>query len=145
MFISMSNCSTIWTGGHIVGEVKNGTFRKSIYASRHLLRKPPAICLSVDSLNQAEAVGAKSIEVKDKETGRVYTCTVTHFKQYAFDMQRGGYEAQKALPLSYWNVSGGTVTKSAVNVTPSLKHESTDTPAPEYKPTDIQLSLFAGM
>lgn len=137
----MSSISKIWTGNRVVGEVVDGTFKKSIYASRHLLRRPPAICLSVESLNQAEQAGAKVIEVNDKESGLVYSCTVTHFRQYAFDLQRGGYEAQKALPLSYWNVSGGTVTN-----TPALKHESTDTDAPKYgKPSEIQLSLFAGM
>jgi len=136
----MSSITKIFVGGRVVGEIAKGTFKKSVKSSTGFLHSPPSIALSVDSLTQAEQAGAQNIEVKDKETGRVYSCTVTHFRQYSFDLQRGGYEAQKALPLSYWNVSGGTVTN-----TPALKHESTHTDAPEYKPVDVQLSLFAGM
>lgn len=129
----------IYNGAQVIGEVKSGTFRKSIFASRHMLRQPPAISLSVDSLRQAEAVGAQNIEVKERESGLVYSCTLTHFRQYSFDLQRGGFESQKALCLKFWNVSGGTS-----HVTDAPKHSSTDTPAPEYAaPTEIQLSLFA--
>lgn len=124
----------------MVGEVANGTFKKSVKSSTGFLHSPPAICLSVESLAQAEQAGAQSLEVTDKESGLKYTCTLTHFRQYAFDLQRGGYEAQKALPLGYWNVSGGTVTN-----TPAPKHESTDAPAPKYAaPSEIQLT-FTGM
>lgn len=138
----MSSITKIWAGGRVVGEVAKGTFRKSVKSSTGFLHSPPAIALSVDSLNQAESVGASVIEVKDKETGRVYACTVTHFRTYAFDLQRGGYEAQKALPLSYWNVSGGTVT----NTPAPMKSAETVTPAPEYsKPEAVQMSLFVGM
>jgi hypothetical protein len=126
----------VWNGAQVVGKVEAGTFKKSIFASRHMLRQPPAISLSVDSLRQAEFYGAQNIEVKERESGLVYSCTMTHFKQYSFDLQRGAYEKQRALPLSFWNITGGT---------------STDTPAPVYheaeavKPEAVQMSLFAGM
>lgn len=132
--------NAIWTRGRVVGKVDGKTFKKRVKASTGFLHSPPAICLSIESLSQIESVGAKSIEVTDTESGLKYACTLSHFKQYAFDLQRGGYEAQKALPLSYWNVSG-----EASHVTPAPKHESTDTPAPKYaEPSEMQLT-FTGM
>lgn len=138
------NQNAIWTRGRVVGTVSGETFKKSVKASSGFLHSPPAICLSLESIQQIQERGVNRIEVTDTESGRVYTVTLTHFLQYAFDLQRGGYEAQKALPLSYWNVSGGHV-KAAVNHTPAPKHESTDTPAPKYAaPSEIQLT-FMGM
>ncbi len=131
----MSKYSII-VSGRYVGKVDGDTFKKSIKGSKHILRTPRAIALSVESLAQAEQAGAQKIEVKDKESGLVYSCTVTHFRQYAFDLQRGGYESQKALCLSSWNVSGGNApSKSAVNVTPAAVYAA---------PSEIQLSLFGG-
>ena len=71
------------------------------------MRQPRAIALSVESLRQAEAFGAHDIEIKDTESGIIYSCSVLHFKRFCFDLQRGGYEAQKALPLDRFNFTGG--------------------------------------
>lgn len=133
----MSDCSTdltpdsfqIRVAGCKVGEVASGVFRKSISGSRHILRKPRALALSIESLKQAEQVGAVEIEITDKESRKVYSCSVEHFKEHAFPIQRGGFEPQLALligdfditsPLEYqsravvgavYNIGGETFTR----------------------------------
>lgn len=116
----MNNSSTlsnresfqIHVGGRYVGEVVGGIFKKNIIGSRHILRKPPAIALSVESLEQAEGAGARDIQVRDIESGRFYTCTVEHFRHYCFPLQRGGFEPQLALPLERFDVSSPLVIAS---------------------------------
>ena len=95
----------IHVAGRHVGVVENGIFKKTITGSRHILRKPPAIALSVESLQQAEHAGADEINITDIETGCVYACTVEHFKGYSFPLQRGGFEPQLALALEQFDVS----------------------------------------
>lgn len=40
----------IHVAGRHVGDVEKGVFKKTISGSRHILRKPPAIALSVEAL-----------------------------------------------------------------------------------------------
>lgn len=100
-FSTQSNQASnrIHVAGRIVGEVASGIFKKSILGSRHILHKPRAIALSVESLTQAEQFGASEIQITDKESKWVYSCSVEHFKEYAFPIQRGGFEPQLALPI----------------------------------------------
>ncbi len=95
----------IRVAGYKVGEVTSGVFKKSISGSRHILRKPRAIALAVESLKQAEQVGASEIQITDKETGKVYSCSIERFKEYSFPIQRGGFEPQLALPIERFNTS----------------------------------------
>lgn len=103
----MSDCSTkkIFTSGRVVGKVVGDVFKKNIFGSRHILHKPCAIALSVESLNQAEKVGAHEIQITDKETGALYACPFERFKEYAFPIQRGGFEPQMALTLDRFDVT----------------------------------------
>jgi len=103
----MSDCSMkkIYTDGRVVGEVVGEVFKKNISGSRHILHKPRAIALSVESLNQAEKVGALEIQITDKENGDLYACPFERFKEYAFPIQRGGFEPQMALTLDRFDVS----------------------------------------
>ncbi len=102
----------IRVSGRLVGEVTNGIFKKTISGSRHILRKPPAIALSVESLQQAERVGAHDIQITDIDLGCVYACTLQHFKSHAFPLQRGGFEPQLALRLELFDVSSPLEIKS---------------------------------
>ena len=95
----------IQVSGHHVGDVVSGVFKKRISGSRHILRKPRALALSIESLKQAEQVGAHEIEITDKESKKVYSCSVEHFKEHAFPLQRGGFEPQLALTLDLFDVS----------------------------------------
>lgn len=91
--------------GRYVGDVKDGVFHKVIKGSRHILRTPRAICLSVESLRQAEQLGALYIEVGDTETGFIYSCSIEHFKRFSFELQRGGFELQRALIIERWELT----------------------------------------
>ena len=146
--VFMSDCSTksgehtypIRVGNRLVGVVSGGKFRKRIKFSKHALRTPPALALSVESLRRAVEVSADGIEITDKESGRVYSCSLEHFNRYSWPTQRGGFEPQRALALDRWTVSmSGAVGPSG----------STSTPAPVYsEPTvthsagPVQLSFM---
>ena len=130
----------IYTGGHFVGTVSGGIFHKSIKASRHLLRQPPAICLSVESLQQAERAGACEIEVTDTETGRVYHSTTEHFRRYAWQIQRGNFEKQYAMSLERWSVTVTDAPKYQSNATSTAYHAPTVTEL--HKPEAVQISMF---
>lgn len=114
----------IHVAGHIVGEVTSGVFKKSIIGSRHILRKPRAIALAVESLCQAEQVGASEIQITDKESGSVYSCSIEHFKEYAFPIQRGGFEPQLALPIERFITSTPLEYKSRTMKRGEIKHKS---------------------
>jgi len=91
----------IHAGGHIVGQVKNGVFSKTVTGSRHFLKVPPAIALSVDSLHQAQAVGAFDVAIYDKETRTTYRASIAHILENGFELNRG-FGLQIALPFEGW-------------------------------------------
>jgi len=91
--------------GRHVGDVVSGVFKKRISGSRHILRKPRALALSIESLKQAEHVGACEIEITDRESKNVYSCSIEYFKEHAFPIQRGGFEPQLALPIGRFDVT----------------------------------------
>lgn len=91
----------VYSSGVIVGNVRDGVFRKVILGSKHLLRKPLAIAISMDALSQAEGFGATQIEVFDRETKATYRSTFTHLRERGFEFDRG-FGKQFALPLGEW-------------------------------------------
>jgi len=142
----MSNSNTdshpIYVCSIFVGFVRGNTFYKNIKGSKHLLTTPPALALSVDSLTQAERAGATEIEITDKESGCIYFSTISHFRRYSFDLQRGGYEKQRALVLERWTV---THTDAPTGTNPSYSGApqviaTNETEPPKY--AEVQLSLF---
>lgn len=104
--------------GEVVGEV----FKKNITGSRHILHKPRAIALSVESLTQAEHAGAREIQINDKETGRVYSCSIDDFRDKSFPIQRGGFEPQLALPLDKFEVTSPLEYMSRAAKQGEIKH-----------------------
>lgn len=121
----MSDCSTkkIFTSGRVVGKVVGDVFKKNIAGSRHILHKPRAIALSVESLTQAEKVGAREIQITDKESGDLYACPFERFKEYAFPIQRGGFEPQMALTLDRFDVTSPLDYSSRALKQSEIKHE----------------------
>lgn len=121
----MSDCSTkkIYTDGRVVGEVVGEVFKKNITGSRHILHKPRAIALSVESLTQAEKVGAHEIQITDKESGDLYACPLERFKEHAFPIQRGGFEPQMALTLDRFDVSLKLEYSSRATKQGEVRHE----------------------
>ena len=137
-----TNSKPIFAGSIYVGCVKNNRFCKAIVGSKHILHTPPALALAVESLTQAERAGATEIEITDKESGYVYFSTVSHFRRYAFDLQRGGYEKQRALVLERWTVTHTDVfegTNPSYSGAPKVV-ETNETEPPKY--AEVQLSLF---
>jgi hypothetical protein len=92
----------IYSGAHIVGRVSGGTFYKTIHGSKHILRKPQAIAVSIDALEAAESAGAVKIQVRDVETDTTYRATIEHFRQAGIKINRGGFGEQIALTLDGW-------------------------------------------
>jgi hypothetical protein len=146
MLISMSNDSTknkVYAGSRVVGNVEGGVFKKTISGSIHILRQPRAIALDVDSLQQAKHYGAYTIQITDRESGRVYSSDIEHFARYSFELNRG-YGAQRAMMLDRWIVTAGAKKNLPLPI-------ANQTPAPEYvetvtnEPGPVQMSLFAGV
>ena len=124
----------IYAAGRLVGQVKRGVLTKQIIGSRHMLRAPRGIALDVDSIRQAKIAGAHTIAITDGESGLIYSSDVSHFMQYAIDINRG-FGAQKCLPLQYWTTSAGKRKNLPLPI-------ATPIPAADKQPAQLQLSLF---
>jgi hypothetical protein len=81
--------SVVRDGSKVVGEVLNGVFVKNIYGSRHMLRSPKAVCFGVESLHNAENLGAKEVAVIDQETGKEYRAPLPFVWEHGFNVNRG--------------------------------------------------------
>lgn len=92
----------IYAGGRIVGYVAGATFFKRVFGSKHFLRRPRAIALDLQSIHDAQDVGATMAEVTDGETGRTYRAALDIILRDGFRFNRG-HGAQVALPLDSWN------------------------------------------
>jgi hypothetical protein len=132
----------IFAGSRVVGEVVSGVFKKIISGSIHFLRKPRAIALDVDSLQQAKRYGAVTIEITDRETGKVYSADVEHFARFSFELNRG-YGSQRALILDRWTVTQGKHKNTPLPIadqTPAFDYSETMTET--HEPGPVQYSLF---
>jgi|DewCreStandDraft_4_1066084.scaffolds.fasta_scaffold70297_1 hypothetical protein len=89
--------------GQVIGEVSGRVFRRRFKGSVHMLRKPPALAVEKHAYLQARAQ-FDALEWVDSESGRVYTCSAATFERYGFEIQRGEFPVQLALPLRYWAV-----------------------------------------
>lgn len=70
-----------------------------------MLRQPcRAIAFETAALAEAERAGAWRIEVRDTDTGQLYTVTFAEFRQHAFELNRG-WGAQLALRLEEWHTA----------------------------------------
>jgi hypothetical protein len=89
--------------GQVIGEVSGRVFRRRFKGSVHMLRKPPALAVEKHAYLQARAQ-FDALEWRDSESGRTYICPAATFDRYAFEIRRGGFPEQLALPLRYWAV-----------------------------------------
>lgn len=101
--LSHKNFSNISVGTQVVGKVLNGVFTKRVRGSRHFLRKPPAIALDIDTLEQALRLGATMVEIYDLESGMFYRAKIDLIFEKGFKFNRG-YGDQIALCLSRWEI-----------------------------------------
>jgi len=91
----------IMAGGKTFGIIYGAELRKSVFGSRHFLKKPPAIAFDRGALDRAEQAGAVRVRVVDRETGIVYTASIAHIRRAGLAINRG-FGAQLALPLESW-------------------------------------------
>ena len=103
-----SNCTPIYRadGRAVVGRVEGDTFRKTARSTVHMLQRPRAWACDVDALDQARAAGATRIVIFDQDTGRRYAAELADFYRHGVKVDRG-HGPQLALPLVYWDVTGG--------------------------------------
>lgn len=99
-----SDCIPIRVGNQVVGQVKGDTFYKSIRASKHMLKIPPAIAFDVSTLKDAERAGAMKVQVTDSESGTVYKATIAQIWRGGFRVNRR-FGKQIALPLQRWTMT----------------------------------------
>jgi hypothetical protein len=97
--------TNIRVGNRIVGSVKDGVFIKTVKASKHFLRVPPAIAFDIDSLKRASEAGAHTVRVIDTDCNRVYVAPISTIWSKGFEVNRG-FGRQIALLLKYWNTVG---------------------------------------
>lgn len=90
--------------GRIVGRVREGVFYKTVQASKHMWRNPPAWALDVQSLLDAERAGARLVDIHDSEAGAHYRASIDEVRRrgFVFDC---GHGCQVALPLELWAVT----------------------------------------
>lgn len=92
--------------GTVIGYVWHGIFMKTLKEKgpkHHKLDSPPAWAFDVSSVEQAETLGAVTIEIRCKDTGRIYrTSTETLWKNKR-DMDRG-HGKQMYLVDKYWDI-----------------------------------------
>lgn len=98
----MKESITVWANGKPVGAVRDGVFVKRVSASKHFLRKPPAVCLDRASLADAEKAGARLVKVIDTESGKTYSADVRTIRQHGQRLDRG-HGAQIASALGKWD------------------------------------------
>jgi hypothetical protein len=95
--------TAVFAGGKAVGSVHDGVFRKSVVASKHQLRRPLGWALDMRSLADAERLGARRVELYDRDSGQVYAAPIALIRARGFELDRG-FGQQIALALDLWRV-----------------------------------------
>ena len=99
-----ANQDAIFGGnGKVVGVIIDDTFHKRVYASKHFLRKPPAIAFDKSSIEEAIKKGANKIMVHDKESKKRYRTSMSDFNEGSFEFDRG-FGKQIGLSIDKWSV-----------------------------------------
>lgn len=109
-----SNSNTIALGvntpikaqGKIIGYLQDHTFVKRVQGSKHMLRKPPAWCISKEAFCHKVLHNTDNIVIQDLESGTNYECPTQVFAEHAFEIRRGNFEPQLALSLKFWEIGG---------------------------------------
>jgi hypothetical protein len=89
--------------GKVAATLDGDCLKKQLDGSRHFLRKPAGIAFDDAILRAAERAGARSVWVRDRETGDVYTCQLADFALHAVKVDRG-FGLQYCLPFAFWRV-----------------------------------------
>lgn len=87
--------------GQMIGNLKDGIFRKVVRGSKHLLKIRNAWGLDSEVVGQLEGQ-CKEIRIKDSETGTVFKTSFENFKEHCFEMDFVG--KQTFLEKRYFTV-----------------------------------------
>ena len=88
----------------VAGELVGRILKKAVQGSRHLLRKPPGWAIDEDILRRAQAAGAETVCILDRESGKTYTSPLETIFSKGIKFDRG-FGEQICLPLCKWLVS----------------------------------------
>jgi hypothetical protein len=124
-----SNHTPIYIAQRVIGVVVGDTFQKSIVGSKHMLRRPRAICFERCTLRDAAAAGATCAAILDKETNTEYAISFESIHAHSFPVLRG-HGDQIGVTLEHWSLNGATPVAVA-SVAQSNQERS-----------NLQLSLF---
>ena len=94
-----SDYTTIYAMGRTVGSVKDGVFSKTIKENQYLKYPVKSIAFDVQSLEDAEQAGANRVQVKDTQSGVIWTASIAQIWRVGVRFNRG-YGNQISLPLS---------------------------------------------
>lgn len=86
----------------VVGYVENTVFYREISGSKHFLQSPRAIMFAEIALEDAIILGAKSVNVFDRETSIFYFASVEKIKSDGFFVDKG-FGRQIAMRLGAFN------------------------------------------
>jgi len=92
--------------GKIIGYLQDHTFIKRVQGSKHMLRRPPAWCISKDAFCERILPATQYIIIEDVESGLNYQISTETFAEHCFEIQRGNFEPQLALTVGHWIVKG---------------------------------------
>jgi hypothetical protein len=87
----------------IVGTIENNTFTKSVTASKHQLRCPPAWAIDAKAFDNEIKPYADEIVIIDKESDTKYHTPVETFDTLKRELNRG-FGRQYFLTLNHWQV-----------------------------------------
>ena len=100
---SIRNGIPVRAGELIVGRVLGDRFCKRVRAGKHMLREPRGWAIDVQSLTDAERLGAREVEIRDSESNVTYTASVERIRSKGLRFDRG-FGQQVCLPLQHWTI-----------------------------------------
>lgn len=88
--------------GRMIGQILRGTFLKNI-SDKHLLRKPPAICVDAEQFDKLirPACNGIMVRVRDGEHRGEYSTPMINFIAYKGEIDRG-FGKQYFMILERW-------------------------------------------
>lgn len=95
-----------WQGRRVVsGRLgRDGIFRKSV-ETRQKLFVLDAYGIDEANVNELKALGCRAIELRERDTGRIYRIDFSRFVEKAVPRQIGMFGVRYYLPLRYWQTT----------------------------------------
>jgi len=98
--------------------IRDGLLFKKALKSKHFLRKPLAIAIDKELLEETISQ-IRYIQVYEREESLYYTVSVSSFIKHCFRFDRG-FREQVALPIKFWVTSKNYGIPVEANKPPSL-------------------------